>query len=127
MHKRCATSSLFSYYYYSYSRYGMGTGICPSGLLLKLLGRYRLRLVSLGANTQDAVVLDPVAALGGGWHGPGGREAGLPLADQARAQRTHRRDGTRCTELRPALYNRCRTVSVRYFQLLKRKHFMLTV
>ena len=41
-------------------------------------------LVSLGANTQDVVVLDPVAALGGGRHGPGGREAGLPLADQAR-------------------------------------------
>jgi len=38
-------------------------------------------LVSLGANTQDVVVLDPVAALGGGRHGPGGREAGLPLAD----------------------------------------------
>ena len=59
--------------YFRKSRYGMGTGICPSGLLLKLLGRYRLCLVSLGANTQDVVVLDPVAALGGGRHGPGGR------------------------------------------------------
>ena len=36
------------------------------------------RLVSLGANTQDVVVLDPVAALGGGRHGPGGREADFP-------------------------------------------------
>ena len=69
MHKRCATSSLFYYYYYSYSRYGMGTGICPSGLLLKLLGRYRLCLVSLGANTQDMSLFStpsPPAALGGG-------------------------------------------------------------
>jgi hypothetical protein len=56
----------------SYSRYSTGTGICPSGLLLKLLGRYRLSLVSLVANTQGVVVLDPVAALGGGRHGPGG-------------------------------------------------------
>ena len=31
---------------YRKSRYGTGTGICPSGLLLKLLGRYRLCLVS---------------------------------------------------------------------------------
>ena len=37
-----------------------------SGLLLKLLGRYRLCLVSLGANTQDVVVLDPVAAIDDG-------------------------------------------------------------
>ena len=46
--------------------------VSPSGLLLKLLGRYRLSLVSLVANTQGVVVLDPVAALGGGRHGPGG-------------------------------------------------------